>query len=134
MQSTTSVEGQGSSTSFGSRSCKRLIQACFRSQMLERADCERRNFPLPVIDSVICEVCSRFFRRLSDMKRHECVAEHCLPVPMQRGSRQWETSSLWFASVGGLTVHRCLGAQSASASSLCSRSVSSSGHHCSVFV
>ena len=57
--------------------------------MLERGDCERRNFPLPVIDSVICEVCSRFFRRLSDMKRHDRVAERCLPVPMQRGSRQW---------------------------------------------
>ena len=30
---------------------------------------------------------------------------------------------LWFTSVGGLTVDRCLGAQSASASSLCSCSV-----------
>ena len=127
MRSTTSVEGQGSSTSFRSRSCKRLVQACSRSQMLERGDCERRNFPLPVIDSVICEVCSRFFRRLSDMKRHERVAERCLLLPMQRGSRQWGTCSLWFASVGGLTIHRCLGAQSASGSSLCSRSVSSSG-------
>ena len=46
---------------FGSRSSKRLVQACSRSQMLERGDCERRNSPLPVIDSVICEACYRLF-------------------------------------------------------------------------
>ena len=132
------MEGQGSGTSFGSRSCTRLVQACFRSKMLERGDCERRNFPLPVKDCHLRRDFS-FFRRLSDMKRHERVAERCLQVPIQRESRQWRTCSIWFASVGGLTVHRCLGAQSASALSLCSRSVSSSGHHCcpahcSVFV
>ena len=81
--------------------------------------------PPSLTDSVICEVCSRSFRRPSDMKRHKCVAERCLPLPMQRGSRQCGTCSLWFASVGGLTVHRCPGAQSASASSLCPRSVPS---------
>ena len=105
--------------------------------MSERGDCEHWNSPLRVTDSVICEVCSRAFRRPSDMKRHKCVAERCLPLPMQRGSRQCGTCSLWSASVGGLTVHRCLGAQSASASSLCPRSVSSSVHlccpaHCSI--
>ena len=43
MRSMTSVEGRGSSTSFGSRSCKRSVLAC-GSQMLERGDCEHRNF------------------------------------------------------------------------------------------
>ena len=107
--------------------------------MLERGDCEHWNPPPPLLVtvSVVCEVCSRSFRRPSDMKRHQCVAERCLPVPMQSGSRQCGTCSLWSASVGGLTVHRCLGAQSASASSLCPRSVSSSVHlccpvHCSI--
>ena len=130
MRSTTSVEGRGSLISFGSRSFKRLVQACCGLQMLKRGDCEHWNSPLPVVDSVICEVCSRSFRRPSDMKRHKCVAERCLPLPMQRGSRQCGTCSLWFASVGGLTVHRCPGAQSASASSLCLRSVPSSVHRC----
>ena len=88
------------------------------------------NSPLPVTGSIICEVCSRSFDRSSDMKRHKCVAERRLPVPMQRGSRQCGTCSLWFVCVGGLTVHRCLGARSASASSLCSCSVSSPVHRC----
>ena len=98
--------------------------------MLERGDCEHRNFPLPVTDSVIREVCFRSFRRSSDMKRHKCVAERRLPMPVQRGSKQCGTCSHWFASVGGLAVHRCLGARSVSASSLRPRSVSSSVHRC----
>ena len=57
------------------------------------------------------------------MKKHERVAERSLPVLMQRGSRQWRSYSLWFATGGGLIVYRCLGVQSASALSLCSRSV-----------
>ena len=125
MRSTTSVEGRGSATSFGSRSCKRLVQTCCKSQMLERGDCEHRNFPLPVTDSVICEVCSR-------SSRHEeaLLSVALISVPMQRGSRQCGTCSPWFASVGGLTVHRCLGKQSASASSLRLQRVSSSVHRC----
>ena len=132
MRSTTSVEGRGSSIFFGSRSCKRLVQACCESQMLGRGDCEHWNPPPPLLvtDSVICEVCSRSFRRSSVMKRHKCVAERCLPVQMQRGARQCGTCSLWFASVGGLTVYRCLEAQSASASSLCPCTVLSLVHRC----
>ena len=38
MRSTTSVEGRESSTSLGSLSCKRLVQVCCGTQMLERGD------------------------------------------------------------------------------------------------
>ena len=66
----------------------------------------------------------------------------CLPLSAfglfsQRGFSQCWTWLPWFANVGGLTVHRCLGPQSASASSPHQPSVSSSVHpccpaHCSV--
>ena len=48
----------------------------------------------------------------------------------QRGFRQCWTWWPWFPNVGGLTVHRCLVAQSASASSPRPPSVSPSVHRC----
>ena len=59
----------------------------------------------------------------------------CLPLSAsglfsQHGFRQCWTWLPWFANVGGLTVHRCLGAQSASASSPHPPSVSSSVRRC----
>ena len=76
------------------------------------------NSPIPVMDSVIREECSRSFRRLLDMKRHKCAAERRSPVSVQRGFRQCGTCSLWFTSVGSLAVNRCLGARSASGPNL----------------
>ena len=52
-----------------------------------------------VARDVVCQVCSRSFRRESD-KRHKCVAERQRPVYEQSGARRW------FRSRGGLAVHR----------------------------
>ena len=37
---------------------------------------------------VVCEVCSRSFRRECDRKRHKCIAEKQKPVSEQRGAAQ----------------------------------------------
>ena len=40
------------------------------------------------VRDVVCEVCSRKFRREGDKKRHKCVAERRKPVWEQRGAVQ----------------------------------------------
>ena len=56
---------------------------------------------------VVCEVCSRTFRRESDLKRHKCLAERLKPISKQRGSVQCLQCRKWFLSKGGLAVHTC---------------------------
>ena len=51
---------------------------------------------------VVCEVCSRSFRREGDKKRHKCVAERQKPVSEQRGAAQCLHCMKWFKSRGGL--------------------------------
>ena len=50
------------------------------------------------VREVVCEVCSRTFRRESDCKRHKCVAERRKPVSEQRGSVQCQMCKRWFRS------------------------------------
>ena len=50
------------------------------------------------VREVVCEVCSRTFRRESDCKRHKCVAERRKPVSEQRGSVQCQMCRRWFRS------------------------------------
>ena len=49
---------------------------------------------------VVCEVCSRKFRRESDKKRHKCTIEREKPVCEQQGAMQCTISSRWFRSEG----------------------------------
>ena len=56
---------------------------------------------------VECDVCSRKFRRESDMKRHKCLDERSKPLCEQKGSTQCQTCNKWFKSRGGLAVHKC---------------------------
>ena len=56
---------------------------------------------------VVCEVCSRSFRRECDRKRHKCIAERQKPVSEQRGAAQCLRCLKWFRSRGGLALHRC---------------------------
>ena len=55
---------------------------------------------------VVCEVCSRSFRREGDKK---CVDERRKPVSEQRGAAQCLTCRKWFRSRGGLALHTCHG-------------------------
>ena len=55
---------------------------------------------------MVCEVCSRIFRRESDCKRHKCVAERRKPVSEQRGSVQCQMCRRWFRIKGGFHVCR----------------------------
>ena len=91
MRSTTSVERRVAHRHFSAAGHARdrfklVDRRCWREEIVNIGIS-----PLPLTDSVICEVCSRSFRRSSDMKRHRCVAERRLPVPMQRRSRQCGT-------------------------------------------
>ena len=56
---------------------------------------------------VVCEVCSRSFRREGDKKRHKCVNERMMPVSEQRGAAQCLKCREWFRSRGGLALHSC---------------------------
>ena len=56
-----------------------------------------------VVRDVVCQVCSRSFRRESDKKRHKCVAERQRPVCEQRGAAQCTQCQRWFRR---LAVHR----------------------------
>ena len=60
-----------------------------------------------VSKDVVCEVCSRCFRRESDKKRHKCLREREKPVSEQRGAAQCLQCQRWFKSRGGLAVHTC---------------------------
>ena len=60
------------------------------------------------VREVVCELCSRNFRRESDKKRHKCVDERLKPVCDQRGAVQCPQCQRWFRSKGGLAVHRCV--------------------------
>ena len=57
---------------------------------------------------VVCEVCSRSFRREGDKKRHKCVTEREKPVSEQRGAAQCMQCMKWFKSRGGLALHKCV--------------------------
>ena len=50
------------------------------------------------VREVVCEVCSRTFRRESDCKRHKCIAERRKPVSEQHGSVQCQMCRRWFRS------------------------------------
>ena len=56
---------------------------------------------------MVCEVCSRSFRREGDKKRHKCVSERRKPVSEQLGAVQCQSCQKWFRSRGGLAVHVC---------------------------
>ena len=56
---------------------------------------------------VVCEVCSRKFRRQCDKKRHKCTSEREEPVCKQHGATQCTVCSRCFRSRGGLAVHAC---------------------------
>ena len=57
---------------------------------------------------VVCEVCSRSFRREGDKKGHKCVTEREKPVSEQRGAAQCLQCMKWFKSRGGLALHKCV--------------------------
>ena len=61
-----------------------------------------------VVRDMLCQVCSRSFRRENDKKRHKCVTERQKPVYEQRGAAQCSQCLRWFRSRGGLEVHRCI--------------------------
>ena len=61
-----------------------------------------------VVRDVVCELCSRSFRRESDKQRHKCLDERQKPVCEQRGATQCSQCQRWFRSRGGLAVHRCM--------------------------
>ena len=63
--------------------------------------------PVAVRD-VMCEVCSRTFRRQSDKARHKCMEERRKPLREQQRAIQCSNCFKWFRSKGGLTVHRRL--------------------------
>ena len=66
------------------------------------------NAPTAVVRDVVCEVCSRNFRRESDKARHKCVNERRKPISEQQGATQCLQCTRWFRSRGGLAVHRCV--------------------------
>ena len=49
---------------------------------------------------VVCEVCSRSFRREGDKKRHKYVAEREKPVSERHGAAQCLQCMKWFKSRG----------------------------------
>ena len=60
------------------------------------------------VREVVCELCSRSFRKESDKKRHKCVDERLRPVCEQQGAVQCPQCQRCFRSKGGLAVHRCV--------------------------
>ena len=63
--------------------------------------------PTAVVRDVVCEVCSRNFRRESDKARHKCADERRKPISEQQGATKCLQCKRWFRSRGGLAVHRC---------------------------
>ena len=58
-------------------------------------------------DSYECPVCARSFCRPQDLHRHKSKAERSKPLPQQAGAIQCDQCDHWFASRGGLAVHKC---------------------------
>ena len=61
-----------------------------------------------VVRDIVCELCSRSFRRESDKQRHKCLDERQKPVCEQRDATQCSQCQRWFSSREGLAVHRCM--------------------------
>ena len=57
---------------------------------------ERMGARAPVaVRDVMCEVCSRTFRRQSDKARHECIEERRKPIREQQGAIQCSNCFKW---------------------------------------
>ena len=63
----------------------------------------------PQIEPVMCPICHRSFRRpdMKSLKRRKCTAIRLLPLHLQPGAAPCPACHRWFASRGGLAVHRC---------------------------
>ena len=66
--------------------------------------CSEADEPRPL---QYCELCQCEFRSAAGFKRHKCVAERRRPLQDQEGAVQCSRCDRWFASRGGLSVHRC---------------------------
>jgi len=85
-------------------------RAAWRTRYRDGLDVYRENrtvVGLVAEREVVCDVCSRKFRRESDRKKHKCLAERRKPISEQRGAVQCQQCHSWFRSRGGLAVHRC---------------------------
>ena len=57
--------------------------------------------------TVECKECGKTFRRTSDRKGYEYLAERTKPVKEQRGALQCSKCQKWFCRRGGLAAHKC---------------------------
>ena len=56
---------------------------------------------------VVCPECHRRFRRISDLKRHKCIAEREY-IHQQKGAIECQTCKKYFRSKGGYAIHKCI--------------------------
>ena len=63
--------------------------------------------PVAVRD-VMCEVCSRTFRRQSDKARHKCMEERRKPIREQQGAIQCSNCLKWFRRIDSSQMCRIL--------------------------
>ena len=54
------------------------------------------------VRDVMCEVCSKTFRRQGDKARHKCMEERRKRIRKQQGAIQCSNYFKWFQSKGGL--------------------------------
>ena len=83
-------------------------RALCREGMNRCRESEKVRAPMAAARDVVCEVCSRRFRRESDKARHKCIEERQKPIDQQQGAAQCQQCHRWFRSRGGLAVHRCV--------------------------
>ena len=60
------------------------------------------------LQTVVCPECLRGFRRISDLKRHKCIAEREKPIHEQKGAIECQTCKKCFQSKGGYAIHKCI--------------------------
>ncbi len=85
-------------------------QAMDRSEWIHSisdAIADRRTSQPRQCKTFCCDTCLRSFKRVGDLTRHKCTAERQKPVCQQVGAVQCLQCDRWFASRGGLAVHRC---------------------------
>ena len=75
------------------------LKSCRQSEVVRAPAADR---------DVVCEVCSKSFRRESDKARHKCLHERQKPVSEQQGATQCQQCLRWFRSKGELAMHRCV--------------------------
>ncbi len=89
------------------RTSRQGWRATYTAALEEQRTRRQEGIQLSTLTLVVCQECTRTFRREGDKKRHKCTTERLKPVSEQLGAVQCQAWHRWFRSRGGHAVHRC---------------------------